>query len=236
MKAIALVIISILIVSSVLYISVSQRNRSAINEPTDTGKKNDLAGIEDIINDHSGAVGGNDATPVTPDNTDKKDSEEKIADKKDKNTTKTVTVATVDLKKITNPVKSNKIVMAFSLNTAAVYSKTFNEYRSDHSGVDIAAQVGEDVKAAFDGKVSEVRKDEKLGTTIKLDHGNNIFTEYANLDETVSVKVGDSVKAGAVIAQVGKTAQYEMLEDSHLHFAIIVKGEYKDPALYLSLN
>jgi murein DD-endopeptidase MepM/ murein hydrolase activator NlpD len=68
-----------------------------------------------------------------------------------------------DISALMNPVSSTTITMAFSYNTTPVISATFNEYRSDHTGIDIQAAVGEEVKCAYDGTVVEVRDDPRLG-------------------------------------------------------------------------
>lgn len=139
----------------------------------------------------------------------------------------------VDLTKITNPVASTEITMAYSLNADPVYSETFNEYRSDHAGIDLKAEIDEEVKSAYAGKVVEIRNDPKLGTTIKIDHGNNIFTEYANLATDVQVNLNDTVTAGQAIAKVGNTALYEISDGTHLHFALIVNDAYTNPTEYI---
>ena len=135
-----------------------------------------------------------------------------------------------------NPVSSSTITMAYSYGTDPVFSKTFNEYRSDHTGVDIAASVGEEVKCALAGKVVEIRTDPKLGKTIKIEHEGGIYTEYSNLSDDIKVIVNDNVEQGQVIGTVGTSALYESADDPHVHFALIIDGAYVDPAQYLSFN
>ncbi len=72
-----------------------------------------------------------------------------------------------DINSLLNPVSSTTVTMAFSYNTTPVYSVTFNEYRSDHTGIDIEASVREEVKCAYDGTVVEVRDDPRLGQNRK---------------------------------------------------------------------
>lgn len=140
----------------------------------------------------------------------------------------------IDFSKLVWPVTSTKTVMDYSYNAEPVFSPTFNEYRSDHTGIDISAQKGEEVKSVYDGTVTEIYDDEKLGTTIRVDHGNNIISEYANLDRNVSVTLNQKVKSGATIAKVGDTAKYELAEEPHLHFALILNGKYVDINDYLN--
>ena len=59
-----------------------------------------------------------------------------------------------------------------------VYNSTLQEWRT-HSGVDIAASAGSIVKAAANGRVKEVYKDNRLGVVIVLEHGD-FTTIYGN--------------------------------------------------------
>jgi len=150
-----------------------------------------------------------------------------------KTSAQTAKTPTVTLDNISNPVSKTEITMAYSYNKQPVYSITLNEFRSDHMGADISAEIGENVKAAMDGKIEKVYDDGKLGKCVVINHGNNIKTVYANLDDNVSVKAGTSVKKGAVIGKVGKTAKFEIEDKPHLHFEIWQNGKTIDPAKYI---
>ncbi len=103
-----------------------------------------------------------------------------------------------------------------------------------HEGIDIACDIGSDVKAAQDGKVVEVSKDDTLATILKtgygmmvvIEHKGGYQTVYCNLAEDVKVKKGDTVKKGQVIGVAGDTATREVvsLEGSHLHFVVLKKS------------
>ena len=127
---------------------------------------------------------------------------------------------------------SGELQMAFS-NTSLLYSKTLNQW-STHSGVDIAADEGTDVKAVLAGTVQSVKSDAMMGFTVVIKHDNNQITTYANLAETTLVKEGDKVTKGQVIGKVGKTAIAECMEASHLHFEYTIQGKVVDPAKYMS--
>jgi len=113
-----------------------------------------------------------------------------------------------------------------------VYDVTMKDWRT-HEGVDILAPVGSTVTASHCGTVSSVVNDDLYGTVVTVDHGDGGTSVYANLDENTSVNVGDWVEPGNVIGTVGQTALCEIAQQSHLHFAITVNGEYVNPLNYL---
>jgi len=115
---------------------------------------------------------------------------------------------------------------------ALAYDVTMADWRT-HDGIDIAADAGTVVVAAADGTVESIEQDELYGTTVVISHGNGVKTVYSNLAETPTVRVGDEVKAGAVIGSVGDTAICEIGEPSHVHFAISKNGESVNPLDYL---
>lgn len=114
-----------------------------------------------------------------------------------------------------------------------VYSKTLEQW-CVHKGVDIAADVGTQVKAALAGTVVEIRNpDPKLGVVVIIDHGNGIKTLYGNLMTDNLVHKGKKVKKGEVIGGVGKTAPFEIEDPPHLHFEVLIKNESVDPRNFL---
>ena len=115
---------------------------------------------------------------------------------------------------------------------ALKYDVTMGDWRT-HSGVDIAAGLGDKVCAAADGTVSDIRKDELYGTTVIIDHGAGIKSVYSNLEDTPTVAVGDSVKAGDTIGAVGKTAICEVSQPPHVHVEVMKDGNSVNPFEYL---
>ena len=119
----------------------------------------------------------------------------------------------------------------FSLEVFA-YDDTMGDWRT-HSGLDIAAQVGAPVASCGKGTVVDVSLDPMLGQTVTVDHGTGMQSYYANLAETVNVRVGDEVSAGTVLGTVGTTALSESASPSHLHFEMIEYDVSIDPLYYL---
>lgn len=112
------------------------------------------------------------------------------------------------------------------------YNRTMRDWRT-HDGIDIAAELGTQVKATADGKVEKVENDERMGTTVVLLHSGGLRSIYCNLAESPTVSEGDAVAAGSVIGSVGSTALSETGEVTHLHFAMSLDGESVDPENYL---
>lgn len=118
-----------------------------------------------------------------------------------------------------------------------VYSVTMNDYRA-HTGVDIVANVGEAVVASSGGIVSKIWVDPMMGSSITIDHGDNIYTTYKNLvpGSSDSLKVGDKVMMGQTVGAVGESAIVEIAEEPHVHIEMTVDGRYVDPLEYMSVS
>lgn len=119
----------------------------------------------------------------------------------------------------------------FSLEALA-YDETMNDWRT-HSGIDIAAELGTQVLATAAGTVVAVYKDDLMGTTVSIDHGNGLTSTYANLAASPTVELGGTVNTGDVIGAVGSTAIAESIHAAHLHFELSKDGEAVDPVSYL---
>ncbi len=96
-------------------------------------------------------------------------------------------------------------------------------------GIDIKASYGTGVKAAAGGKVIYVSWLRGYGQFIIIDHGKSFYTLYANLS-SASVEIGDGVKAGQIIAEVGDSGT---LEGFRLHFELRHKKEQLNPVDWL---
>ncbi len=112
------------------------------------------------------------------------------------------------------------------------YDVTMGDWRT-HSGIDIAAEPGTQIKAAAGGTVESVTVSDLFGTTVTIDHGSNIKSVYANLAELPTVKEGDAVSTGDIIGSVGATAKGESAQATHLHLEILKNGSPADPLKYL---
>ena len=106
----------------------------------------------------------------------------------------------------------------------------FNEQpRSPHKGMDIAAGLGEAVKAPRDGVIAATGNYFFNGNTVIIDHGQGFVTMYCHLSDT-TVEQGQAVAVGDVVGAVGATGR---VTGPHLHFGTYLNGTAVDPAILL---
>lgn len=127
---------------------------------------------------------------------------------------------------------TGEIIEPFS-NGELVKSETLGVWKT-HDGIDIKADLGTPVKAMNKGKVVKVWSDALWGSCVNIDHGNGVTGHYYGLAASVSVTEGDFVNSGDVIGSVGDTAQIEVAQATHLHFALDRNGVWIDPADHIS--
>ncbi|HAY42803.1 MAG TPA: M23 family peptidase, partial [Micrococcaceae bacterium] len=117
--------------------------------------------------------------------------------------------------------------------------------RPDHAGDDFAppkpGQKNVPIHAVADGTV------ERVGTSILADHsgkavlinhgihkdkyGSDRMKSYSGHLANYSVMVGDKVKAGEVIGEMGETGQATGI---HLHLGVLCNGKFIDPSDWLA--
>ena len=98
-----------------------------------------------------------------------------------------------------------------------------------HGGLDIAAPLGTNIKAAAPGKVSYSGWMSGYGYLIIIDHENGVQTYYGHCSKLYA-SVGDKVEAGTIIAAVGSTGNST---GNHLHFEIRINGTSVNPQKYI---
>ncbi len=101
---------------------------------------------------------------------------------------------------------------------------------TNHKGIDIAAPTGTPIYAAADGEVVTSKYSVSAGNYIMIYHGNSTYTVYMHCSKLYT-KVGQQVKQGEVIAEVGSTGYST---GPHLHFGISINGSYVNPLNYVS--
>jgi len=100
------------------------------------------------------------------------------------------------------------------------------------NGVEWSVDVGTDVLASADGKVTKAGWYSNYGYMVEITHSDGSITRYGHLSE-IKVSVGDSVTKGNVIALTGNTG---VATDNELLFEIIINGSYVNPLDYVNQN
>jgi len=98
-----------------------------------------------------------------------------------------------------------------------------------HEGLDISNRVGTPIIATANGIVSDVGNDGALGKTVVIFHGFGMTTRYGHLHKFF-VKVGQKVKRGDKIAEVGMTGK---TTGPHLHYEVKISGISVSPMRYI---
>lgn len=98
-----------------------------------------------------------------------------------------------------------------------------------HEGVDYVVPQGTPIHAAASGIVVYAAMHPQFGNLVEIDHGNDILTRYAHASKLL-VEVGEVVKRGQLVAQVGSTGRST---GNHLHFEVRFKGLAQNPIRFL---
>jgi len=107
----------------------------------------------------------------------------------------------------------------------------FTGKRAVHGGLDFKARTGSKVIATASGKVTKAGRLGGYGKLVEIDHGGGITTRYAHLSR-IKVRVGQWVKRGARIGNVGSTGRST---GPHLHYEVRRRGRVLDPIHYVRL-
>jgi murein DD-endopeptidase MepM/ murein hydrolase activator NlpD len=99
-----------------------------------------------------------------------------------------------------------------------------------HEGIDFPSPIGTPIVAAAGGVVIAAEYHHEYGNMLEIDHGNDIVTRYGHTSKLL-VKVGDIVRRGQHVADIGSTGRST---GAHLHFEVLVKGIQQDPHKFLS--
>lgn len=101
--------------------------------------------------------------------------------------------------------------------------------RRMHYGLDVKVEIGDTIRAAFDGKVRYVDYQRRgYGHYLVIRHHNGLETLYAHLSKKL-VEENAVVKAGDPIGLGGNTGRST---GSHLHFETRLLGKALNPALF----
>lgn len=102
-----------------------------------------------------------------------------------------------------------------------------------HYGIDLKVNVGDTVRAAFDGviRISEYNHG-GYGNVVVIRHYNGLETLYGHMSAR-NVVCGQTVRAGDVVGLGGNTGHSS---GPHLHFETRYKGKAIDPSTIINFN
>ena len=115
-------------------------------------------------------------------------------------------------------------------NSLVYYENTYLQ----NSGVLYSSTSAFDVISAFDGKVTNVSKDEILGNFVEITHNPNLKTIYYSLSE-VQVKKDDTVMSGDVLGKSGDNSLNGETENCLL-FEVYHNGTAIDPEDFYNMS
>jgi murein DD-endopeptidase MepM/ murein hydrolase activator NlpD len=124
--------------------------------------------------------------------------------------------------------KNTKNMSPYAVRRNYVYNGKIVD-KQVHLGLDLASTAGAPVPAANRGVVAMAGHLGIYGQTVLLDHGHGLFSLYSHLSG-LAVAEGESVERGQTIGSSGQTG---MAGGDHLHFSILVSGEFVNPVEWL---
>ena len=122
------------------------------------------------------------------------------------------------------PVKSGWLSSYFGRRIDPFTGKPAN-----HTGIDFAGKLGDDIIAVADGVVTWSGDRFGFGIMVEINHGSGYSTRYAHNSENL-VSIGDEVRKGQVIALMGKTGR---ATGPNLHFEVLHNGRRVNPVKFI---
>lgn len=129
------------------------------------------------------------------------------------------------------PVKNASVLKKYTHNTV-VFNSTLGAYMG-HMGIDYKAEEGTDFYCVYDGVVESIETSYLTGTTITVNHGNNLKTVYNSVEADEKLYEGKAVLKGEILGKVTANNLQEYKDGAHLHFEVEKSGEKVDPEEYL---
>lgn len=125
---------------------------------------------------------------------------------------------------------SGSVLLEYSPDRV-IYFKTLAQYRTN-DGMIIESKVGENVKSSTNGVVTNIVKNDELGTILTMSIGNEFTVSYGQL-KNVKLKKGDSVKEGQVIGKIAKPTKYYSVEGPNLFYQVKSGKDTVNPMVLL---
>lgn len=131
------------------------------------------------------------------------------------------------------PMENGSIVKDFS-NKELQYNITLKQWEI-HKAVDITSDTSNNVYAIADGTVTNVYTNHLEGGVIEITHSNGVKSVYKSL-ENISVKNGDYVKRGDLVASTSTSMARENGTGNHLHFEMYENNILINPNNYIDFS
>lgn len=186
-----------------------------LNKPTQSGDTG------------SGDNGDSGQKPVNPDDGNKPND-----DRTDNSDDKPDDKPVAEVISFITPVQGGTVLKEYTDNSV-VYSSTLGVY-TGHMGVDFKGAENAKVVAAYKGTVKEITTAYLTGTTVKIDHGNGLYSVYNSVEPVETLKVGDKVEQGDTLGTVSTNNKQEYKDGAHLHFEVIENNVKISPLKYLT--
>ncbi len=118
------------------------------------------------------------------------------------------------------------VILDYSMDQT-VYFATLDQYKYNPAVI-IAGNVNDQVRAAANGKITDISTNEVTGCTVTMDLGDGYTAVYGQLKE-VPYEAGAYLEAGNSLGFVSEPTKYYSLEGSNLYFALQKDGVPVDP-------
>lgn len=123
---------------------------------------------------------------------------------------------------------SGEVLLPFSMD-GSIYFSTLDQYKYNPALM-LSAEVGCDVLACADAKVTEIFENEEIGHAVVMELGNGYEIIYGQL-ENITVSAGDYVEEGEVIATLAAPTKYFSVEGANLYLKLTAEDVPVDPEL-----
>lgn len=131
------------------------------------------------------------------------------------------------------PVKKFNTLALTTANITSVYGAKESFRENEHKGLDIDAELNDEIVASWEGRVifADMDNTHGAGNVVRIDSGNGYIVRYAHLNK-ILVKKGQYVSAGEVIGLAGTTGRSTGV---HLHLGMTYKSNtnFIDPLPFL---
>ncbi len=125
--------------------------------------------------------------------------------------------------------KGRPIVQGWLSSRYGMRTDPFTGKRDFHAGIDFAGKEGSPVVATAAGVVTWAGTRSGYGKLVEINHGSGYITRYGH-SRKILVKIGDTVKKGQIIAEMGSTGRST---GPHVHFEVLINGRTVNPAKYI---